>query len=69
MTAQAKRREDLERRRKEEEEAQKSLTPEEQLAAKARALKMQEDADLEVAMDTFGRWHGGTGSYSLSADH
>lgn len=50
----AKRREDLERRRREEEEAQQNLSPEEQLAAKARALKMQEDADLEVAMETFG---------------
>ncbi|XP_043247211.1 eukaryotic translation initiation factor 3 subunit J-like [Amphibalanus amphitrite] len=50
----AKRREELERRRQEEEEAQRNLSPEEQLAAKARALKMQEDADLEVAMETFG---------------
>lgn len=50
----AKRREDLERRKREEEEAQRSLLPEEQQAAKARALKMQEDADLQVAMETFG---------------
>ncbi|XP_037083491.1 eukaryotic translation initiation factor 3 subunit J-like [Pollicipes pollicipes] len=49
-----KRREDLERRKREEEEAAKKLTPEERLAEKARALKMQEDADLEVAMETFG---------------
>lgn len=44
----AKRREDLERRKREEEE---QLSPEE---AKARAVRAQEEADLALAMETFG---------------
>jgi len=50
----AMRAEEREKRRQEEEAAQKDLSPEERLAEKARALKMQEDADLEVALGTWG---------------
>lgn len=48
-----------ERKAREEAEARKQLqeanmTPEEQLAEKLRRQKLVEEADLEVAMETFG---------------
>lgn len=32
------------------------LTPEEQLADKLRLKKLQEESDLELAKETFGKW-------------
>jgi translation initiation factor 3 subunit J len=37
-----------------QEEAQRQMTPEEKLAEKLRQQKMQEEADLKVARETFG---------------
>lgn len=34
---------------------QEELTPEEQLAEKVRVKKLQEDSDLELAKDAFGK--------------
>lgn len=34
---------------------QEELTPEEQLAEKMRVKKLQEDSDLELAKDAFGK--------------
>lgn len=46
----------------EESEDSKELTPEEQLADKLRLQKLQEEADLELAKETFGEWEGWAGS-------
>lgn len=35
------------------------LTPEEQLADKLRLKKLQEESDLELAKETFGKVQGG----------
>lgn len=40
----------------EEPEEPKVLTPEEQLADKLRLKKLQEESDLELAKETFGKW-------------
>lgn len=40
----------------EEPEEPKMLTPEEQLADKLRLKKLQEESDLELAKETFGKW-------------
>lgn len=48
---QLQRQEELEAK---ERERQENLTPEDELAEKLRLQKIQEEADLKVAMDTFG---------------
>uniref|UniRef100_G1Q778 Eukaryotic translation initiation factor 3 subunit J n=3 Tax=Myotis TaxID=9434 RepID=G1Q778_MYOLU len=50
---QKKRQEEIKKRLEEPEET-KVLTPEEQLADKLRLKKLQEEADLELAKETFG---------------
>uniref|UniRef100_F7G5A4 Eukaryotic translation initiation factor 3 subunit J n=1 Tax=Monodelphis domestica TaxID=13616 RepID=F7G5A4_MONDO len=50
---QKKRQEEIKKRLEEPEES-KELTPEEQLADKLRLKKLQEEADLELAKETFG---------------
>ncbi|KAJ3593903.1 hypothetical protein NHX12_006236 [Muraenolepis orangiensis] len=56
LSEKIKEKENKEKRKKEEELKQKQdkQTPEEQLAEKLRVQKLQEDADLELAKDTFG---------------
>ncbi|XP_075386622.1 eukaryotic translation initiation factor 3 subunit J isoform X1 [Tenrec ecaudatus] len=49
-----KKRQDEIKKRLEEPEEPKVLTPEEQLADKLRLKKLQEEADLELAKETFG---------------
>lgn len=56
-TAQQKeklKKEELERLRREEEEAEANMTPEERLAHKRRLQKLQEESDLNTAMETLG---------------
>lgn len=50
----AKRKAEREAKLKADEEAQANLTPEEMAEDKARQLKLQEDADLELAREAFG---------------
>ncbi|XP_053221130.1 eukaryotic translation initiation factor 3 subunit J [Podarcis raffonei] len=50
---QKKKQEEIKKRLEESEES-KELTPEEQLADKLRLQKLQEEADLELAKETFG---------------
>ncbi|ETE69434.1 Eukaryotic translation initiation factor 3 subunit J, partial [Ophiophagus hannah] len=50
----------------EESEDSKDLTPEEQLADKLRLQKLQEEADLELAKETFGGGGGALPAPALS---
>ncbi|XP_017891375.1 eukaryotic translation initiation factor 3 subunit J [Ceratina calcarata] len=59
-----KAREEAERKAKEKEE---SLSPEERRAEQLRRQRLQEEADLRLAMETFGVWEEQTGVLSLDA--
>lgn len=49
-----KRKKDLEEKRKQEEEAKKQLTPKQLFEEKLRRQKIQEEADLALAVEAFG---------------
>lgn len=49
-------------------EESQELTPEEQLADKLRLQKLQEEADLELAKETFGECEGRASPLSLISD-